>query len=428
MSRLAWVLLALPSLAFADYKSDYREGLVAAERQEWARVEQWMGRAMAARPEPDPNDRVRVQGGRWVPYLPQFYLGLAAFSRRDCAAALGYLEAPKLVAAVRGLREAERQALMVRSCRARLGVAAGQPPTPSADTPPSNQVPATPAAAATPGWDAARASQLEQRITQLETRLARARSGLADPALAVARPNFERRLAPATGQLQQVRAALAAARERRDPAALAAVEREVAVLDAAAQKLAADLSAALERGRGTALADARSALERALQQGDARLAALAERDEREGQALARAVQQGRSNLGSSDTTVLRQSGAGIEAALRALDTAKARGALAAQLSIRLQPLVEAYLAGDFARAAGWNDAEALRAAPGAQAESLLLRAAARYELYVLGGEADLALFERIRSDVRAARQLAPGLAPSERAYSPRFRALFASTR
>ncbi len=140
------------------------------------------------------------------------------------------------------------------------------------------------------------------------------------------------------------------------------------------------------------------------------------------------MQRGRSNLAASDAAVLRQAGAEVEAALRALDTAKARGALAAQLSTRLQPLVEAYLGGDFVRAASWNDEEALRAAPGAHAEALLLRAASRYELYVLGGEADLAQFERIRADLRAARQLAPTLAPSERAYSPRFRALFASTR
>ena len=83
MSRLAWVLLALPALAYADYKSDYREGLIAAERQEWVRVEQWMGRAIAARPQPDANDKVRGQGARSVPYLPQVYLGLAAFSQMD---------------------------------------------------------------------------------------------------------------------------------------------------------------------------------------------------------------------------------------------------------------------------------------------------------------------------------------------------------
>lgn len=426
MSRLAWVLLALPALAYADYKSDYREGLIAAERQEWVRVEQWMGRAIAARPQPDANDKVRVQGARSVPYLPQFYLGLAAFSQKDCAAALQYLEAPSLVTALRGLREAERQALMVRSCRARLGATAASPATTAAATPMSAAPVAPPPTA--PSWDSARASQVLQRIAQLETRLARARSALADSALAAARPNFERRLDPAAAQLQRARAALAAAQQRRDPAALDAVERDVAALDAAAQKLAGEVAAAVERGRGTSLADARSALERGLLQGDARLASLSDRSTREAQALADALQRGRSRLAASDAAVLHQAGAEVEAALRALDTARARGALAAQLSARLQPLVEAYLGGDFVRAASWNDEEALRAAPGAHAEALLLRAASRYELYVLGGEADLAQFERIRADVRAARQLAPTLAPSERAYSPRFRALFASTR
>lgn len=423
MSRLGWILLVLPALAWADYRSDYREGLIAAERQEWARVEQWMGRAVAARPQPDANDRVRV-GARSVPYLPQLYLGLAAFSQKDCPAALGYLEAPALVAALQGLREAERQALMVRSCRAKLGAAAAPPSAPPAAAP----APAAPPAAASPGWEAGRAGQIEQRIAQLDARLARARSALADPALALARPNFERQLAPATAQLQRARAGLGVARERRDAAALAALERELAALDAAANQLAAELAAAAERARGTALADARALLERSLQQADARLAALPDRGVPEAQALAGAVQQGRSNLASNDAAALRQAAGAVDAALRALDTAKARGALAAQLSARLRPLVEAYLGGDFLRAAGWSDEESLRAAPGALAEALLLRAAARYELYVLGGEADLAQFERIRADVRAARRLSPVLTPSERAYSPRFRALFASTR
>ena len=57
-----------------------------------------------------------------------------------------------------------------------------------------------------------------------------------------------------------------------------------------------------------------------------------------------------------------------------------------------------------------------------------MRAAARYELYVLGGERDMALFEQVRVDLRAARRISDQLQPSKNAYSPRFRALFASTR
>ncbi len=89
---------------------------------------------------------------------------------------------------------------------------------------------------------------------------------------------------------------------------------------------------------------------------------------------------------------------------------------------------EAYLGGDFALAAQWADEAALSGVPQALAEALLMRAAARFELYVLGGERDLGEFDRIRDDVRAARQAAAGIQPSAKAFSPRFRVLFASTR
>ena len=66
--------------------------------------------------------------------------------------------------------------------------------------------------------------------------------------------------------------------------------------------------------------------------------------------------------------------------------------------------------------------------PQAHAQALLLRAAARFELYVLGGERDLAQFDLIGQDIRAARRLSDGIRASESAFPPRFRALFASTR
>ncbi|GMU42999.1 MAG: hypothetical protein IT479_02040 [Xanthomonadales bacterium] len=108
--------------------------------------------------------------------------------------------------------------------------------------------------------------------------------------------------------------------------------------------------------------------------------------------------------------------------------ADARSAVLAQARSRLQPLAAAYLGGNFASAAAWADEAVLMVTPRALAEALLMRAAARYELYVLGGERDLAALEQVRADLRIARSQAPDLQPNERAYSPRFRALFVSTR
>ena len=51
MRCLCALLVLLPSLALADYKSDYREGLSAVERQDWARVDALMRKAMAEKPD-----------------------------------------------------------------------------------------------------------------------------------------------------------------------------------------------------------------------------------------------------------------------------------------------------------------------------------------------------------------------------------------
>ncbi len=177
-----------------------------------------------------------------------------------------------------------------------------------------------------------------------------------------------------------------------------------------------------------ALVDARLALERAVERGSGQLAKAADPDSVEARALASALTDGRASLGSTDAARLQGTVQAIEAAGRTLDVAHARRALADQVRGRLQPLAEAYLGGDFAHAAQWADEQALGSVPRALAEALLLRAAARFELYVLGGERDLDLFDRIRDDVRAARQADAGIQLSERAFSPRFRVLFASTR
>lgn len=369
-----WVALLIGCLgatpAFADFRSDYREGIAAAERQEWARVEELMKRAMTEQPNADRNLRVRVFGTTTVPYVPHFYLGLAAFSQKDCARALGYFE--QVQALVRGQREGERLAMMMRSCRAQ---ASAQAPAAAVDAPaataatasPPAATPAAPATApAAPAAPSAaahlqRARELGDRLVRVETQLQRARAALADPALESVRGDWQRRLDPVLVRAQRARAGYDAAQRSGNAAGLAAVETEIATAESSLRTLATELEGALERRRGADLADA-------------------------------------------------------------------RGAVLAQVRGRLQPLAAAYLAGDFASAATWADEGALTVTPRALAEALLLRAAARYELYVLGGERDLVALERVRSDVRYARALASDLQLNERAYSPRFRALFASTR
>jgi hypothetical protein len=371
---LALLALWLPAAALADYRSDYREGVIAAERQDWAKVEFLMRRAIAEQPAPDPQARIRVYGASFVPYVPYFYLGLAAFSRGDCATAISLFEDARHAGAVRGLRENDRQAMMLRTCKARLGTAV-----------------AAPAAAAQP------------------TTAAPAPAAVSPPRAAAAAP-APTPPAPRPGASSASPQSAAAAASTRDQApAQSADERP-------------------DRA-GAGLADARQALERALAKGERQLAQASDPESVEAQAFARALKEGRASLaGAPDGARLQGALQAIEAAGRTLDVAQARRALAGQVRGRLQPLAQAYLGGDFARAAQWDEAAALSGVPQALAEALLIRAAARFELYVLGGERDLVQFDQIRDDVRAARQAAPDIQPAEKAYSPRFRALFASTR
>jgi hypothetical protein len=64
----------------------------------------------------------------------------------------------------------------------------------------------------------------------------------------------------------------------------------------------------------------------------------------------------------------------------------------------------------------------------AGAHALVLRAAARHALYLLGGERDAGLLASAQADARASRRLDPGLAPDPAVFSPRFIDLFRQSR
>lgn len=78
--------LIIASSAWADYKDSYSRGVKAVKSGDWAEVRQRMQDAIAD--NPTAQTRVRLYGQRWEPYVPQYYLGLAAFNQGDCATAL----------------------------------------------------------------------------------------------------------------------------------------------------------------------------------------------------------------------------------------------------------------------------------------------------------------------------------------------------
>lgn len=446
MRTILLILLLWPALAIADYKSDYKSAVAAAERQEWSTADALLRRAMTEKPEPDGKEQIRFYGQRFEPYLPQFYLGYSAFSRNDCQAATELLSDPRLVAATRGRREEDRRLMMLRTCKVRLAGTATVPATTTNPAPTTPVVAATtastsaanpvrpappkvaPAPASAVAFDSRRVVALEARVSQTNGKLAAARLNLEDPGLATARATLQRQAATLEADLKRLGVRARSIRQASDQAAISGLERDMQALDSRVDQYAGDLTEAISRGRGVALADARSQLQRGVDAGTRALASVSDSNAPSAQALRQALDQGRGLLASSDTAKIQASSAALEAALRQSETSQARQALAGQVRSRLRPLAAAYLEGDFAQVARWNGASELTSVPAAHAQALLMRSAARFELYVLNGEHDSAQFEQVRADIRAARRVLAQVLPSEKAYSPRFRALFASTR
>ncbi len=95
-------------------------------------------------------------------------------------------------------------------------------------------------------------------------------------------------------------------------------------------------------------------------------------------------------------------------------------------SKKLAEIADAYFAGEYEQTVALAS-EASFSRSRERAQALLLSAAARYVLFLRGGESDYALRGQATEDVTACRKLDPDLMPDEAAFSPRFRDFFAAT-
>jgi len=94
------VLMTAAGPLHADYKQDYARGKNAAADQNWAEVESLMRSALAG--SSTPLARTRIYGQRFEPYVPQYYLGLAAYRQDDCAQALRWFGDASAAPIIRG--------------------------------------------------------------------------------------------------------------------------------------------------------------------------------------------------------------------------------------------------------------------------------------------------------------------------------------
>lgn len=136
-ARGAVLLLGLAAAfaAHADYKRTYAEGLDAARAGDWGTVRQKMQEALAE--EAAPAAKVRLYGTRFDAYVPQYYLGLAAYKQGNCAEAISNWEnaaARPIIAGSDTLSGVANAGLA--DCRTRLAATTPAPrPAPVAPTP-----------------------------------------------------------------------------------------------------------------------------------------------------------------------------------------------------------------------------------------------------------------------------------------------------
>jgi hypothetical protein len=91
-SLIALALLALAATAHADYKDDYAHGIKAFRDGQYAEARKLMQQALDEHAEP--AVKIRLYGQVYEPYLPQHYVGMAAFKLGDCATALAQWDSP----------------------------------------------------------------------------------------------------------------------------------------------------------------------------------------------------------------------------------------------------------------------------------------------------------------------------------------------
>ena len=125
-TAFALAMLAATS-AHADYKDSYARGVRAYEDGHFDEARTLIKQALDEHAEP--AARLRLYGQVYKPYLPQHYLGMAAFRLGDCATALAQWNDPQNKGVLPIVPEAESEELQARpTCEAKL--AAARPPPP----------------------------------------------------------------------------------------------------------------------------------------------------------------------------------------------------------------------------------------------------------------------------------------------------------
>lgn len=402
--------LLLSSPALADFKRDYGNGVKALNSGKNEKAVKDLEKAIADNGKA--QDKVRIYGMRFEPYLPYYYLGEAKFKLGDCQGAMN------------AWQESVKQGIVQQ-------------------TPQFDALQESKAGCGSEVVDVgAIAAQTKDSIRALD-------SSISD----YDRMRGERLLAsewPANWQpaLDQAKQQSTDFSQRLDAATTASDADAIGKLDTEIKASIVELSGKLEQVKSRL-----AAIGRQQQNADAEARNMARRELIQAVAAARSIND--NNLNDPRISKLRQElqtlagrGDGIgsnspasayKTLARSINTKLREFRQVAQevqnqqqaVALRKPPaslnaIAVAYFSGDYQQAAKLSD-PAKYSEQRERIQAHLFRAAARYNLYVLTGEQQAPMLRDAQQDIRSIKRLDRGFSPYLAAFSPRFLSLFEKT-
>ena len=464
------------SAAFADYRTSYEKGIRAIDNKDWSNAITAL--RVAAEEKSVEGERLLLYGMRYKPYLPHYYLGLAYFHTGNCEAALKAWAESDRQGAVRQQSEYATLRTLRDQCR---GQGAREPAPAPAPTPAPAQSVDVKGAVAEAEAEIRKGDAAAAAVARLRSEPDSSRVWQSDPALRQRESKGNLDLASARSVLAEGRSSNNAARigaardaairarqeleslgklvaERRDKLQREALAKEAkegkegetrarqaAIEKQAKEKEARERQAALDNQEKERLAKEKQASDLARQKTRTALAAIGLQLREARQLLGDAgrrqpppdgIARPTSDLQAAVGEAQRAGQATPLAELERLRDRLGKSAAGLKIALNRAPLAPtpapetgppaALLEGAAAFFQGEYE-KAVRALEGAEfsdpraaAQARLLRGAARFGVFVTGGEKDERLRQQAVEDVRDCRRLDPKIVVSTRAFSPRF--------
>lgn len=417
--------LVFAVFAHADFKRDYGSGVRDYTKGDYGDAIESLQEAIDQ--ESKAQEKVRIYGMRYEPYMPYFFLGQAKFKNGDCTGALAAWKESLAQSVIQNQEQfSELQANMATCDSLKVDV---------------TQI-------AQSAQDAI--GRLQHRIdlfAKLETEQL-----LSSEWTSRWQPELNR----ARASVQTLSTSLQTAIDQTDEAGIKAVQAEALAADGAIndaqglavarvstikQSQAQDASRQLNESRDVLVQAISAGKSMEIKQGSVQMGTLQ-------QQLQTLLAQGESTIdsGSANPKQFRELAQNISNVSRRYSLAEqdwqaeqrqaqlaeenaAAAKAAAQRRIppnTLKQAAEAYFAGNYESAVSLSNPDSLRE-DRAKVQALLFRAAASHKLYVLSGENNTQAKQRSEDDIRAIKRLNRNFSPYIAAFSPGFLELFRQT-